>query len=85
MEANFVDLRTKSKEIIATIRRNERITLLYRGKPAATIVPYEQEPTKAPRMPAEQHEAFGIWANREDMKDVDAYVRKLRRGRFDDF
>lgn len=26
-------------------------------------------------------ETAGMWADREDMKDVDAYVRKLRRGR----
>jgi hypothetical protein len=28
--------------------------------------------------------AFGMWADREDMKDVAAYVRNLRKGRFDD-
>ena len=26
--------------------------------------------------------AFGIWRDREDMADVDAYVRKLRAPRF---
>ncbi len=29
--------------------------------------------------------AFGMWKDREEMADVDAWVRNLRRGRFDAF
>jgi len=29
------------------------------------------------------HPAFGMWKDRADLKDVPAYVRQLRRGRFD--
>ncbi len=32
-------------------------------------------------MRVQDHEAFGMWADREDMKDVDAYVRRLRQMR----
>ena len=35
MEASFVDLRNKSAEVIRALSRNERVTVLYRGKPAA--------------------------------------------------
>jgi hypothetical protein len=28
--------------------------------------------------------AFGMWKDRADLKDVPAYLRQLRRGRFDD-
>jgi hypothetical protein len=28
------------------------------------------------------HPAFGMWKDRTDMKDVSAFVRRLRRGRF---
>ena len=35
MKASFVDLRKKSSEIIQALKRNEQVTLLYRGKPAA--------------------------------------------------
>ena len=28
--------------------------------------------------------AFGMWKDRRDMNDIDAWVRALRRGRFDD-
>ena len=39
MEASFVDLRKKSKEIINAINRKEKVTVLYRGKPAAIMNP----------------------------------------------
>jgi hypothetical protein len=39
MEASFVDLRKKSKEIINAINRKEKVTVLYRGKPAAIMSP----------------------------------------------
>jgi hypothetical protein len=29
------------------------------------------------------HPAFGLWADRQDLKDVRVHVRRLRRGRFD--
>jgi hypothetical protein len=29
------------------------------------------------------HKAFGLLSKRTDMKDVDQYVRNLRKGRFD--
>jgi hypothetical protein len=32
---------------------------------------------------AKSHPAFGMWKDRKDMKDVAAYVRRLRRGRYD--
>lgn len=60
--------------------RNEPVTVLYRGKPKAVITPItaaEKPTVKAADLPA-----FGMWRDREDMKDVDAYVRKMRQGRF---
>lgn len=31
----------------------------------------------------EDHPAFGIWADREDMEDPSAWVRKVRAPRYD--
>ena len=39
MKASFVDLRKKSGEIIRALHRNEQVTVLYRGKPAAVMQP----------------------------------------------
>lgn len=82
MRASFVDLRKKSSEIIKALNRNERVTVLYRGKPAAIMHPIEN-PESAPVGSAKDHAAFGLWAGRGDMNNVTATVRKLRKGRFD--
>jgi antitoxin (DNA-binding transcriptional repressor) of toxin-antitoxin stability system len=83
MKATFVDLRTKSAEIIKAIDRNETVTVYYRGRPKATIQPIaDPEGKKKKRL--QDHPFFGMNADREDMKDVAAYVRKLRRGRYRD-
>jgi len=31
----------------------------------------------------QDHPAFGMWADREDMKDVHAWLRKIRAPRYD--
>ena len=82
MKASFVDLRNKSNEIIRALNRNERVTVIYRGKPAAIMHPIGGQGEQAIGS-AKDHPAFGLWADREDMKDVAEYVRQLRKGRFD--
>ena len=82
MKASFVDLRKKSNEVIRALNRNERVIVLYRGKPAAIMQPIGGESDRAIGS-AKDHPAFGLWADREDMKDVAAHVRQLRKGRFD--
>jgi len=81
MKASVVDLRYRTKEILKAIERGETVTLLYRGKEKAQIVPIAQEKTKAK---ISELPGFGMWKDREDMKDVAAYVRRIRRGRFHD-
>jgi antitoxin (DNA-binding transcriptional repressor) of toxin-antitoxin stability system len=82
MQASFVDLRKKSSEIIRALNRNERVTVIYRGKPAAIMQPIGGA-REAATSSAQDHPAFGLWADREDLKDVTAHVRQLRQGRFD--
>ena len=83
MEASFVDLRKKSSEVIRALHRNEPVTVLYRGEPAAIMQPISGRADK-PVVKAADHPAFGLWADRDDMADVAAHVRDLRKGRFDD-
>jgi antitoxin (DNA-binding transcriptional repressor) of toxin-antitoxin stability system len=82
MKASFVDLRKKSAEIIQALDRNEKITILYRGRPKAIMQPIAGQ-ENAPAVKAKDHPAFGLWADRDDLKDVTAHVRELRKGRFD--
>jgi len=83
MRASFVDLRKKSRQIIAALRRKEDVTVLYRGKPAAVMRPIADE-ASADAAHASDHPAFGMWVDRKDLNDVAAHVRGLRKGRFSD-
>ena len=65
--------------IFTALNRNEKVTLTYRGKKKAFIVPCSEEESK---FSALEHPAFGMWRDRDDLSDVDSYVRSLRKGRF---
>ena len=79
MRASFVDLRKKSGEVVRALKRNESVTVWYRGKPAAIMQPL---PSKAGgNVRAQDHPAFGLWKDRADLAAPAAYVRRLRRGR----
>ncbi len=79
MEATDMDMRRSPKKILDAVARNETVTLTNRGKPVARIEPIRED--RRPR--ASEHRAFGMWSDRADMADPSAYVRELRRGRFD--
>ena len=79
MEITAKELRSKVGAALACVDRGEAVTITYRGKPKARLVGMEQGlPTarEEERMPA-----FGVWRDRDDIADVDAYVRELRKGR----
>lgn len=82
MEASILDLRRKMSEIVRALDRNETITILYRGKKKGVLVPAKKSRSTEKR--SEQHPAFGMWKNREDLKDVNAFVRNMRKGRLND-
>ena len=79
MKASALELRYKMKDILRGLERNEPVTITYRGKDRAIMLPIEQVGPK--RVSASEHPAYGMWKDREDMKDVQAWVRKLRPGR----
>ena len=84
MEASFVDLRKKSKEIINAINRKEKVTVLYRGKPAAIMNPINTT-SETTQLSAAKHKAFGMWAaNKVDEISPTDQVARLRRKRYDD-
>jgi prevent-host-death family protein len=79
MKATVLDLRKNMKDVLAAIDRNEQVTLTYRGRKKAVIVPCaDAAETKS----AADHPAFGMWSDRDDCNDVDAFLRNLRKGRF---
>jgi prevent-host-death family protein len=66
------------KDVLSAVERGETVIVTYRGKPKARIVPISEK-RKSVKMT--EHPAFGMWKDREDMKDPAAWVRKLRQGR----
>ena len=84
MEATFVDLRTRTREILEALRRNETVELSYRGKRVGVIQPEPMPEPEPVETPIADEPWFGMWADREDMKDPAAWVRELRsRKRFE--
>ena len=80
MKVSILDLRRRMKDILLALDRNESVIILYRGNEKAILSPIRQRTRK----PVKDHEAFGMWRDREDMADVDAYVRNLRKGCLND-
>ena len=80
MEVTAKALRSRIGAILACLDRGETVTITYRGKPRARLVGIEQKNESAPR-DAASFPAFGMWKDRDDMKDVDTYVRDLRKAR----
>jgi len=76
MKATTLDLRYKMKDILRAIDRGETVTVTYRGKEKARLVPIQAKPEK--ELKPTDHPAFGMWKDREDMKDPTAYIRKMR-------
>jgi antitoxin (DNA-binding transcriptional repressor) of toxin-antitoxin stability system len=83
MNATIVDLRYRMKDVLRAIDRGETVTVLYRGKEKAKLTPIppaSAKPGKSlPRV--EDSPFFGMWADREDMADPVAWVRKIREPR----
>lgn len=76
MKATSKDLRFHTKEILDAAVRGEEVIITYHGKPYVKIVPIEQKVDTQLKT-----DFCGMWEDREDMVDVTAYVRSLRKGR----
>ena len=78
MYSTAKELRFHTKELLESVSRGEEVIITFRGKPFAKLVPMEQFGKKS----NETDELFGIWKDRTDLDDVNAYVRKIRKERF---
>ena len=68
------DLRFKISLLFDVLMKGEEVTITYRGKPKAKLVPFNENGNN------EKSDAlFGMWKDREE--DVDEMVRKMREGR----
>jgi len=77
MKATAKDLRFNSKGLLDTVNRGEEIVITFRGKPCAKLVPYTESNEETLKS-----KLFGIWKDNDMVRDVDKYLRGLRKGRF---
>lgn len=78
MEITTKQLRVQPGRIITQVNNGMDVTITYRGKACAKIIPIKEIETK--NVDSED-ELFGIWKNRKDMENVEQYVRDIRKGR----
>jgi prevent-host-death family protein len=78
LKATAKDLRTRIKLLLDAVDRGEEVTITYRGKPRARLVPVNKSRSGT----AAARDLFGLWKDRTDLEDVDGYVDQLRRRRF---
>jgi prevent-host-death family protein len=79
MKASILDIRRRMKDVLAALDRSEPVTITYRGKPKGVLYPVRN--AKRDARPITDHPAFGMWRDRKDMEDVEAFVRGLRKSR----
>ncbi len=78
MKISTKELRTHTHELFDCLERGQTVTLTYRGKAKAIISGIKSDQSDE----AENYPVFGIWSDWEEITDVDAYVRKIRKARF---
>ena len=78
MKASVDDLRYKMNEVLKALDRREKVTLIYHGKVAATIVPLKSNQMTT----IAEHPFFNM--AREESMTVDRQMDSLRGARFDD-
>ena len=75
MNASIVDMRYKTRDILAALENGESVTILYHGKPRGTIAPVAARK----RLRVAEHEFFGMHAaGSEPVRNV---MNRLRTGR----
>ena len=79
MEITTKQLRVQPGKIISQVGRGQDLIITYRGKPRAKIVPITDE--RAYETEDSCDELFGIWKDRNEMENVEQYVRDMRKGR----
>ncbi|WP_133510895.1 type II toxin-antitoxin system Phd/YefM family antitoxin [Candidatus Thiosymbion oneisti] len=80
MEVSAKELRRKTRLLLDTVERGQAVTITYRGRARARVVPMKKGPERAESV--KQDELFGLWADRDDLVDPQAWVRTLRQSRY---
>lgn len=72
-------LRLKTSEILKKVRKGNDVMVTFRGRPVARIVSVGGRRKGKDLL---DFAAIGMWADRKDMSDASAWVRKIRKPRY---
>lgn len=75
MEVTTKELRIQPGKILDQVSIGQEVTVTYRGKPLARIVPFNNEED------SEGVSMFGLWKDHESELSVEDLVRETRKGR----
>ena len=77
MNITLKELKVQPGRIVSMVGEGTEIIVTVRGMPKAKIIPFaspvREESTDLP--------GFGMWVDREDLMDVNTYMKNLRKGR----
>lgn len=77
MNITVRELRNDTKSVLDAVEQGKAVVITRRGKPAARLLPIADNGAAKPKPLA----GFGMWADRDDMQDVEAWLRDLRKPR----
>ncbi len=80
MEVSVVELRRHTKRVLEAVARGETVTITVRGRAAAEVT--LPRGRREPETPITEDPIFGMWKDREETRDAQAYVRKIREPRY---
>ena len=78
MEVSTKELRIQPGKIIDQVVNGEEITVTFRGKALAKIVPFKGSTQSTEN---DDISFFGLWRDHNQSENVDDYIRDIRKGR----
>jgi prevent-host-death family protein len=77
MEVSTKELRIQPGKIIDQVVNGEEITVTFRGKALAKIVPFKK---RIQAVTKDEISIFGLWKDHDQIASVDDYIRDIRKG-----
>lgn len=77
--ATAKDLHVHAGDLLEEVGKGNEVVIRYRGRPFALLKPLKS--ASANVIPFKDH-GFGMWKDREDMKDVHKWIDKQRAPRY---
>ncbi len=79
MQITTKELRLQPGRIIDQVANGQEVTVTFRGKALAKIVPIRK---RAKKNDPTETSTFGLWKDHPPIQSVEEFVSNLRKGRF---